>query len=115
MAKVHFTNYSIEFIMPPSSNNVRDISIKTIPSATKPEIKRILELVHGCEVEKVRTLNMKGKKKMLGGRLVARPDYKKAYVTLKNPLSFSHSYPVHLVEDERKSINVKSKLSIIKE
>lgn len=81
----------------------------------QPEIKRILELAHGCEVEKVRTLNMKGKKKMRGGRLVARPDYKKAYVTLKNPLSFSpDSYPVH-VEDERKSINVKSKLSIVKE
>ncbi|XP_075674624.1 uncharacterized protein LOC142643794 [Castanea sativa] len=99
---VHFPKLPIEFLMRPSSNNIRDVLIKTIPSASKPEIKRILESVYGCEVEKVRTLNMRGKKKMRGGRLIARPDYKKAYVTLKNPSSFSPDMnPIHLVKEEK--------------
>lgn len=56
---------------------------------------------------------MKGKKKMRGGRLISKPDYKKAYVTLKNPLPFSPDfYPGRLVEEGRKSINKKSKSSI---
>ncbi|XP_062175829.1 uncharacterized protein LOC133880888 [Alnus glutinosa] len=113
---IHFPYHPIEFIMPPSLNNVRDISIKTIPSASKPEIKKVLESVYSYEVEKVRTLNMKGKKKMRGGRLIAKPDYKKAYVTLKSPVSFSREfYPIRLVEEERKSINKKTKSSTIKE
>lgn len=59
---------------------------------------------------------MKGKKKMRGGRLIAKPDYKKAYVTLKSPVSFSPEfYPIRLVEEERKNINKKTKSSTIKE
>lgn len=53
------------------------------------DIKNVLEGRYGFEVEKVRTLNMEGKKKNRGGRLIARPNYKKAYVTLKRPLSKS--------------------------
>ncbi|KAE8009144.1 hypothetical protein FH972_005597 [Carpinus fangiana] len=103
---IHFPNQPIEFVMPSSSkNNGRDITIKTIPSASKPEIKKFLESVYSYEVEKVRTLNMKGKKKVRGGRLIAKPDYKKAYVTLKSPVSFSPDLnPVRLVEEERKRI-----------
>jgi large subunit ribosomal protein L23 len=71
----------------------------------QPEIKKFLESVYSYEVEKVRTLNMKGKKKVRGGRLIAKPDYKKAYVTLKSPVSFSPDLnPVRLVEEERKRI-----------
>ena len=66
--------------------------------------------MYGCEVEKVRTLNMRGKKKMRGGRLIARPDYKKAYVTLKNPSSFSPDMnPIHLVKEEKNKLEVKFK------
>lgn len=58
--------------------------------------------MYGIEVEKVRTLNMQGKKKQGGGRLVARPNYKKAYVTLKNPLSIAHNlYPAHAIEKDK--------------
>ncbi|KAL2343059.1 hypothetical protein Fmac_004344 [Flemingia macrophylla] len=69
-----------------SSNDVKEIAFKTAPSASKVEIKRLLETFYGFEVKKVRTLIMKGKKKT---SLVAKPDYKKAYVTLKKPLPFS--------------------------
>lgn len=72
-----------------SSSNIKEIAFKTIPSASKLEIKRLLESFYGLEIQKVRTLIMKGKKKKLFGSLVAKPDYKKAYVTFKKPLSFS--------------------------
>ncbi|KAI4387153.1 hypothetical protein MLD38_005003 [Melastoma candidum] len=45
---------------------------------------------------------MDGQKKKRGGLLLAKPDYKKAYVTLKTPLSLSRElYPVKIVQEER--------------
>ncbi|KAF1882531.1 hypothetical protein Lal_00002709 [Lupinus albus] len=68
---------------------------KTIPSATKLEIKNFLQSFYNLDVQKVRTLNMKGKKKHHGGSLIAKPDYKKAYVTLNKPLPVtSNLYPL---------------------
>ncbi|KAG5155310.1 hypothetical protein JHK82_013279 [Glycine max] len=91
----HITNLPMTPLMPStSSNDIKEIAFKTAPSASKVEIKRFLETFYGFEVEKVRTLNMKGKKKRYAGSLVAKPDYKKAYVTLKKPLSFSQD-PYH--------------------
>ncbi|KAG5000131.1 hypothetical protein AAZX31_08G134200 [Glycine max] len=102
----HITNLPMTPLMPAStsSNNIKEIAFKTAPSASKVEIKRFLETFYGFEVEKVRTLNMKGKKKRYAGSLVAKPDYKKAYVTLKKPLSFSQNpYPFgSTVEDKKK-------------
>lgn len=45
--------------------------------------------MYGFEIEKVRTLNMQGKRKQRGGRLISRPNYKKAYVTLRAPISIA--------------------------
>uniref|UniRef100_A0A7N0SVK1 Large ribosomal subunit protein uL23m n=1 Tax=Kalanchoe fedtschenkoi TaxID=63787 RepID=A0A7N0SVK1_KALFE len=81
---VHFANLPIKLLMPTSFTNIREIALKTTPSATK--IKRVLESLYGFEVEKAHTLNMEGKKKKRGGALFAQPDYKKAYVTLRSPL-----------------------------
>lgn len=53
------------------------------------DIKTCLESTYGFEVKKVRTLNMQGKKKRRNGRLVVKPNYKKAYITLKNPISIA--------------------------
>lgn len=87
-----------------SSNDIREIAFKTSPSASKLEIKRVLETFYGFEVQKVRTLNMKGKKKRYAGSLVAKPDYKKAYVTLKKPLSFSQDLsPFRSTEKDKKN------------
>ena len=51
--------------------------------ATKPEIKRSVELMFKVEIADVRVCNMKGKRK--GYRRISgkRPDVKKAYVRLK--------------------------------
>ncbi|BAT73390.1 hypothetical protein LR48_Vigan01g026800 [Vigna angularis] len=88
----HITNLPMMPLIPTtSSNEIKEIAFKTAPSASKLQIKCFLESFYGLEVQKVRTLIMKGKKKRYAGSLVAKPDYKKAYVTLKNPLSSSHN------------------------
>ncbi|CAI9753166.1 unnamed protein product [Fraxinus pennsylvanica] len=113
---VNFANLPIKLLMPSSFSNISEIAIKTIPSASKIEIKRILESLYGFEVEKVQTLNMEGKKKKRGGFLIAKPDYKKAYVTLKNPLSINPDlYPIRIIEEDKKSLNKQSKSSIVED
>lgn len=113
---VHFANLPIKLLMPSSFTNVTEIALKTIPSASKIEIKRVLESLYGFDVEKVRTLNMEGKKKKRGGLLIAKPDYKKAYVTLRNPLSISPDlYPIRMIEEEKKRANKQSKSSVVED
>ncbi|XP_039029428.1 uncharacterized protein LOC120163605 [Hibiscus syriacus] len=107
---VHFANLPIKILMPNTFTNIKEIALKTIPSASKIEIKRVLESLYGFDVENVRTLNMEGKKKKRGGFLFARPDYKKAYVTLRTPLSISHNlFPIQVIKEEKDGINKTSK------
>lgn len=99
---IHFANLPIKLLMPNRLSNIDEIALKTIPSATKVEIRRVLESLYGFEVAEVRTLNMEGKKKKRGGVLLARPDYKKAYVTLRRPLSISADlFPLRLIADAK--------------
>lgn len=113
---VNFANLPIKLLMPSSFSNITEISLKTIPSASKIEIKRVLESLYGFEVEKVQTLNMDGKKKKRGGLFIAKPDYKKAYVTLRNPLSISPDlFPIRVIEEEKKNMSKKTKSSSIVE
>lgn len=56
---------------------------KVRKEATKPQVKKAVELMFGVEVESVRLLNMKGKLKRFGRILGKRPGWKKAYVRLK--------------------------------
>lgn len=62
---------------------VKDLVFRTVPQATKGEIKAVLEGVYGLEVEKVTTINYLGKKKRGRDGFYRRPDFKKAYVELK--------------------------------
>ncbi|XP_028757344.1 uncharacterized protein LOC114716511 [Neltuma alba] len=113
---VHFANLPIKLLMPSSFTNITEIALKTIPAASKIEIKRVLESLYGFEVDKVRTLNMEGKKKKRGGLLIAKPDYKKAYVSLRNPLSISPElYPLRMIEEEKKRTNKQSRSSVVEE
>ncbi|XP_047158662.1 uncharacterized protein LOC124829237 [Vigna umbellata] len=113
---VQFANLPIKLLMPKTFTNIQEIALKTIPSASKIEIKRVLESLYGFEVEKVQTLNMEGKKKKRGGLLIAKPDYKKAYATLKNPLSISPDlYPIRIIEEDKKRVNKQTTSSVVKE
>ncbi|MGI6486261.1 MAG: 50S ribosomal protein L23 [Thermoanaerobacterales bacterium] len=52
--------------------------------ANKTEIKNALESIFGVKVDKVNTINMRGKKKRMGRFEGKRADWKKAIVTLTN-------------------------------
>ena len=51
--------------------------------ATKPEIKKAVETIFGVKVQDVRVSNVHGKVKRQGQHSGKRPDWKKAYVVLK--------------------------------
>ncbi|MCG0276134.1 MAG: 50S ribosomal protein L23 [Thermosediminibacteraceae bacterium] len=64
------------------------------PKANKTEIKNAVETIFGVKVEKVNTMNVKGKRKRVGLHEGKRPDWKKAIVTLKKdskPIEFFES------------------------
>ena len=52
------------------------------PKANKHEIKRAVEEVFDVTVVKVNTMNVRGKAKRYGPRVVSKPSWKKAVVTL---------------------------------
>ena len=52
------------------------------PNATKHQIKQAVEEAFNVEVLRVNTMNVLGKRKRFGPRLVARPSWKKAIVLL---------------------------------
>ncbi|KEH20838.1 putative ribosomal protein L25/L23 [Medicago truncatula] len=90
MAEIVNTVFMIPLMPTSFSGDFKQITFKTIPSVSKVEIKHVVESFYQLEVKKVRTLNVKGKPSK-NRSLVAKPDYKKAYVTLKNPASFSNN------------------------
>ena len=54
------------------------------PKATKTDIKNAVHKIFGVEVDGVRTATFKGKMKRRGRYFGYRPDWKKAYVKLKD-------------------------------
>ncbi len=56
---------------------------KVLPDATKPEIKKAVEMLFDVNVKAVRVLNVKGKSKRFGRTPGRRSDWKKAYVRLQ--------------------------------
>ncbi len=55
-------------------------AFKVIKNATKREIKSAVEMLFGVNVEKVTTMNVKGKQKNYGRRIGRRSGWKKALV-----------------------------------
>ena len=53
------------------------------PRANKVEIRKAVEAVFGVDVEKVRTVVIRGKIKRVGRTMGKRRNWKKAYVSLK--------------------------------
>jgi large subunit ribosomal protein L23 len=52
--------------------------------SNKTEIKNAVEAIFGVKVDKVNTINMRGKNKRMGVHQGKRPDWKKAIVKLKD-------------------------------
>jgi large subunit ribosomal protein L23 len=63
--------------------NNRTVTFKVLRDANKIEIKDAVEKIFKVKVQSVRTANFHGKKRRQGRYSGRRPDWKKAYVTLK--------------------------------
>jgi large subunit ribosomal protein L23 len=60
----------------------RQFVFRVAPDATKPEIRKAVELMFDVKVEQVRVVNIKGKEKRFGRFMGRRNDVRKAYVKL---------------------------------
>ncbi|MFV1972405.1 MAG: 50S ribosomal protein L23 [Thiohalobacterales bacterium] len=60
----------------------RQYVFKVLPGASKPEIRKAVELMFDVKVSGVQVANMHGKIKRQGQTSGKRADWKKAYVTL---------------------------------
>jgi len=64
------------------NEQANQVVFRVHPDATKVEIRKAVEALFKVRVEKVRTVNVLGKKRRVGRSMGKRPDWKKAYVTL---------------------------------
>ena len=60
----------------------RQFVFKVVKDASKPEVRKAVELMFDVKVDAVQIANVKGKTKRFGGALGKRSDWKKAFVTL---------------------------------
>jgi large subunit ribosomal protein L23 len=60
----------------------RQFVFKVVKDASKPEVRKAVELMFDVKVDAVQTANVSGKVKRFGGAAGKRSDWKKAFVTL---------------------------------
>ena len=60
----------------------RQFVFKVVTDASKPEVRKAVELMFDVKVDAVQIANVKGKVKRFGGGIGKRADWKKAFVTL---------------------------------
>ncbi|MCP4993234.1 MAG: 50S ribosomal protein L23 [Gammaproteobacteria bacterium] len=60
----------------------RQFVFRVASDATKPEIRKAVEMMFNVKVEQVRVVNTKGKAKRFGQMMGKRSDIRKAYVRL---------------------------------
>lgn len=65
------------------AGEMNQVVFRVASDATKPEIRRAVEMLFEVDVEDVRVVNIKGKNKRFGQTLGKRSDTRKAYVRLK--------------------------------
>lgn len=70
-----------------SASGERRYAFKVIKAATKLVVKKAVEQAFNVQVERVTTVNVKGKVKKRGQHVGKQKDWKKAYVVLKEGYS----------------------------
>jgi large subunit ribosomal protein L23 len=98
MPRIHFPNLPLRLVLPvdrvaAAAVGVRDLVFKTLPTANKVEIKRLLTSMYGLPVETVNTANFEGKKKRSRGGFFRKPDFKAAYVKLSAAVKIPYTPP----------------------
>lgn len=64
------------------ADSSRRYAFKVTPDASKPQIRKAVEMMFDVKVEDVRVVNIKGKEKRFGRMVGKRSDVRKAYVKL---------------------------------
>ncbi|QCI20644.1 50S ribosomal protein L23 [Buchnera aphidicola (Brachycaudus cardui)] len=59
------------------------VVLKVLNNATKYEIKCAVKKIFNIEVESIKTLKIKGKKKRQSNRIIYKSNWKKAYIKVK--------------------------------
>ncbi|KAH7441536.1 hypothetical protein KP509_03G042300 [Ceratopteris richardii] len=103
---VHLVNMPLRLNLPAKTENITEFSLRTVQSANKIEIKRVLQSVYGLKVSKVNTINYDGKRKRrTEGWMAKSAPFKKAYVILQEPVSLPRNlFPFNLfkqLEEEK--------------
>ena len=65
-----------------AADSNRQFVFQVLPDATKPEIRKAVEMMFDVKVENVRVVNIQGKKKRFGTIMGRRNGVRKAYVRL---------------------------------
>ena len=65
------------------SEKTRTLCFEVTDSASKKQIQEAIERIFKVKVQQVRTMNVPGKMRRRGRYTGYRPDWKKAYVTLR--------------------------------
>ena len=65
-----------------AADQSNQVVFKVVPDATKPEIKKAVEMMFEVKVENVRVVNIRGKEKRFGKVMGRRNALRKAYVRL---------------------------------
>ncbi|PID48839.1 MAG: 50S ribosomal protein L23 [Proteobacteria bacterium] len=65
-----------------ASESANQYVFKVAKTASKQDIKEAVQMLFEVQVDQVRTVNVKGKRKSFGRRAGQRSDWKKAYVRL---------------------------------
>jgi len=65
-----------------AADAARQFVFRVLPDASKPEIKKAVELMFDVKVDAVRVVNIKGKHKRFGKLMGRRNNIRKAYVKL---------------------------------
>lgn len=66
-----------------AADSANQFGFKVVSDASKPEIAAAVELMFDVKVDRVRTVNVKGKQKRFGAVMGRRNNWKKAYVRLQ--------------------------------
>ena len=66
-----------------STEQFNTVVLKVLNNSTKYEIKCAIKKIFNVEVESVKTLKIKGKKKRQSNRIIQKSNWKKAYIKIK--------------------------------
>lgn len=66
-----------------SSEKFNTVVLKVLNNSTKYEIKCAVKKIFNVEVESIKTVRVKGKKKRQSNRIIQKSDWKKAYIKVR--------------------------------